>query len=272
MLALLAVGLYLVSALVLAQTYRPGTRGVLLRRRRIALFLAALALTLQAIGLFRVMDTPSPVNLDLGNALDLTGAAVVFVVLVGSFFEPVAPAGVLVFPLASVTVLTPFVHETPFVVHTGHTLLDVHIVLAVLAYAILALAASEAVMLWIQESRLKRAHGSEGFQVFPPLLLTERMLFQLITAGFILLTFVLVSGLVYLHELVVLHLMPKAAISLLAWLVFGGLLYGRRRYGWRGRVAAGWTLGAFTLLVLAYLGTKLLWELAAAAPVHPILS
>ncbi len=233
--------------------------------------LAALALVFQAAGLLHAMDTPAGINLDLGNALDLTGAAVVFVVLVGTLFEPVAPTGMLVFPLASLTVLAPFVHETPFAVHTGHALLDAHIVLAVLAYAILALAAVEAILLWIQESRLKRAHESARLVGLPPLLLTERMLFQLIAAGFVLLTFVLVSGLVYLHELLALHLFPKAVMSLLAWLLFGGLLYGRRRYGWRGRVAAGWTLGAFTLLVLAYLGTKLLWELAAAYPVHPML-
>lgn len=271
MLSLLAVPLYLVAAWVLLWTYRREDPQSFRSRRRAAVGFAVLALLFQIVGLVRFMEVPAPVNLDLGNALDLTGASVVFVVIAGTFFEPVAPAGVVVFPLAVLTALAPLIHETPFVVHTGHVLLDAHIIVAFLAYAILALAAVEAMLLWIQESRLKRAHEGTELVGLPPLLLTERMLFQLIVAGFVLLTFVLASGLVYLHELLVLHLLPKAVISLLAWLLFGALLYGRRRFGWRGRVAAGWTLGAFTLLALSYLGTKLLWELAASVPVHPLL-
>jgi ABC-type uncharacterized transport system permease subunit len=269
--SLVAVPLYLIAAWMLFRAYRRGAHGRAGLQRRATVVLAACALLLQAVGLVHAMVTPAAVNLDFGNALDLTGAAVVAVVLLGALFEPVVPAGILVFPLAALTALAPSVHEPPFVVRTGHALLDAHIVTAVLAYAILALAAVEAILLWIQESRLKRAYESDDLVGLPPLLMTERMLFQLIAAGFVLLTFVLVSGLVYLHELIALHLLPKAVISLLAWFLFGALLYGRRRYGWRGRVAAGWTLGAFTLLVLAYLGTKLLWELAAAAPIHPVL-
>ena len=35
----------------------------------------------------------------------------------------------------------------------------------------------------------------------------------------------------------------------LAWVLFGTLLFGRWRFGWRGRRAAQWTLGGFVLLV-----------------------
>ena len=42
---------------------------------------------------------------------------------------------------------------------------------------------------------------------------------------------------------------------------FGALLIGRRRYGWRGSTAAGWTLIAMALLVLAFFGSTLVLEL-----------
>jgi ABC-type uncharacterized transport system permease subunit len=42
--------------------------------------------------------------------------------------------------------------------------------------------------------------------------------------------------------------------------VFAILLFGRWRFGWRGRRATGWTLSGFTLLALAYFGSKIVLE------------
>ena len=43
--------------------------------------------------------------------------------------------------------------------------------------------------------------------------------------------------------------------------VFGVLLWGRWRFGWRGRTAIHWTLSGFAFLALAYFGSKLVLEL-----------
>ena len=50
----------------------------------------------------------------------------------------------------------------------------------------------------------------------------------------------------------------KIIFSVLSWLVFGALLYGRKRYGWRGRTALNWIMACSVLLLLAYVGSKLL--------------
>jgi ABC-type uncharacterized transport system permease subunit len=44
-------------------------------------------------------------------------------------------------------------------------------------------------------------------------------------------------------------------------MVFGGLLLGRRVWGWRGQKAIRWTLAGFLLLILAYFGSKFVLEL-----------
>jgi ABC-type uncharacterized transport system permease subunit len=44
------------------------------------------------------------------------------------------------------------------------------------------------------------------------------------------------------------------------WIVFGILLFGRWRFGWRGRTATRWTLSGFVLLGLAYFGSKIVLE------------
>jgi len=89
----------------------------------------------------------------------------------------------------------------------------------------------------------------------------EHFLFQLIAAGFALLTLALFTGLIFVQNLFAQHLVHKTVLSLLAWLVFAVLLWGRWRFGWRGRTAIRWTLGGFASLMLAYFGSKLVLEL-----------
>ena len=89
----------------------------------------------------------------------------------------------------------------------------------------------------------------------------ETLLFQLIALGFVLLTLALTSGFVYLENLFAQHLVHKTVLSIIAWVVFAVLLWGRYRHGWRGRKALRWTLGGFLILMLAYLGSKAVLEL-----------
>ncbi|MCB1564805.1 MAG: cytochrome c biogenesis protein CcsA, partial [Xanthomonadales bacterium] len=56
------------------------------------------------------------------------------------------------------------------------------------------------------------------------------------------------------------HLVHKTVLSLLAWAAFGVLLFGRWRFGWRGKRAVRWTLLAMLLLLLAFFGSKFVLE------------
>ena len=52
----------------------------------------------------------------------------------------------------------------------------------------------------------------------------------------------------------------KTVFSLLAWIVFAGLLAGRRAFGWRGPRATGWLYAGAVLLLLAYAGSRFVLE------------
>jgi len=52
----------------------------------------------------------------------------------------------------------------------------------------------------------------------------------------------------------------KTVFSLIAWAVFAVLLAGRWLRGWRGRTALRLTFGGFALLLLAYVGSRLVLE------------
>jgi ABC-type uncharacterized transport system permease subunit len=94
------------------------------------------------------------------------------------------------------------------------------------------------------------------------LLTLERFLFRLVTLGFVLLTLTMASGILFSEQLFGRAVMftHKSVFSVLGWLTFGGLLWGRWRYGWRGRVALRWILAGTLFVFLAYLGSKFVLE------------
>jgi ABC-type uncharacterized transport system permease subunit len=89
----------------------------------------------------------------------------------------------------------------------------------------------------------------------------EVLLFEMIALGFVLLTLALLSGFSFLDNMFEQRLAHKTLLSIAAWVVFGTLLWGRYRFGWRGQKALTWTLVGFVVLMLAYFGSKFVVEL-----------
>jgi len=127
--------------------------------------------------------------------------------------------------------------------------------------AALAIAALVAVMLAIQERALRTRRLGGLHAVLPPLTLIEAMLFQLIGAGFVLLSLTLLTGALFVEDLFGQNLVHKTVLSFAAWLLFGALLFGRWRYGWRGRRAVRLTLIGMMVLLLAFFGSKFVLEI-----------
>ena len=111
---------------------------------------------------------------------------------------------------------------------------------------------------------MRRRQFHRWLRGLPPLTELEALLFRTIQAGFVLLTATLLTGVLFVDDLLAQHLAHKTVFSILSWLAFGVLLLGRWRRGWRGVVAVRWTLVAMLLLVLAYFGSKFVLELLLA--------
>jgi ABC-type uncharacterized transport system permease subunit len=138
--------------------------------------------------------------------------------------------------------------------------LTAHILLSMAAAALLFAAAVTALLLVFLDRRLRTRRLADLPSVLPPLDALERVMFRLIGAGFVLLTLALLTGFVFVTNLFEQHLVHKTVLSLIAWVLFGTLLIGRTRYGWRGRGAVRWTLSGFGVLTLAYFGAKFVLE------------
>jgi ABC-type uncharacterized transport system permease subunit len=135
-----------------------------------------------------------------------------------------------------------------------------HIVLSVVAYALLTIAVALAVALALLDRRLRSRRALGWMKALPSVEALEAGTFQALIAGFSILTLALFSGFIFVEDLFAQHLIHKTVLSCLAWIVFAVLLFGRWRFGWRGRTAASWTLSGFSLLALAYFGSKIVLE------------
>jgi ABC-type uncharacterized transport system permease subunit len=227
------------------------------RSRPVLLTLALVAIILHGVALHQHVLTSQGLDLRFWNALSLVSWLIAMLWWLASLAQPLENLGIAILPMAGLFLLLQVLllgqHSQLKRALPG---LDAHILLSILAYSVLSIAAVQAVLLAVQEKHLREKHPGGFIRTLPPLQTMEMLLFRMIGAGFILLSLALVSGALFVEDLFAQHLVHKTVLSIIAWVVFATLLWGRQRFGWRGRTAIRWTLSGFVSLMLAYFGTK----------------
>ncbi len=224
--------------------------------------IALLALICHGIDIFLTMHvTTGGWNLGLFTTLSIASWLMAFIAFVIGLKIVIAHPGIIIYPLVALSLVFKALLPSNQMFTLSNPATEWHILISLAAYSLLTLAALQAIVLAIQERQLrKQQHFLLLLQKLPPLQSMETVLFQLITVGFVLLTIGLTTGIVFVDDLFAQHLVHKSVLSVIAWCVFAYVLWGRRRYGWRGKTAVKWTLIGFSFLALAYLGSKLVLE------------
>ena len=259
---LLCSALYAAVAVALAHAMsRPDQSGP---RGRGTLHLAtALPLALHTALLYGSVFAGGQMYLGVGNAMSVIIWLTVLIYWTGSFFQRLEGLQVFIDGAAALLVwsplLLPSVHPLS---HIDSPAFRLHLLIALLAYSLFTIASLQALMMAALENRLHGGRLPAYLQSLPPLLTIERLLFRIITLGFILLTLTLVSGMLFSEALLgqPLKVSHKVVFGILSWCIYAALLAGRRIYGWRGRLALRWTLAGFLALLLAYIGSKFVLE------------
>lgn len=203
-------------------------------------------------------------NIDFGffSIASIIASIIALLLLLVNLSKPIEKLGVAVFPIAALTLfLTIYFPNTEQVLQKYTWQMSTHILSSIIAFSLLNIAALQAIFLAIQEQQLRKHPPRRIILTLPSLQTMESLLFQMIGTGIIFLSVSLVSGFIFIDDLFAQHLVHKTVLSILAWLIFSLLLFGRIRYGWRGQTAIQWTLIGFTSLLLAYFGSKLVLEL-----------
>ena len=137
-----------------------------------------------------------------------------------------------------------------------------HWTLGIAAYALFGVAVVHAAMLDAAERQMRQRAGVGLLGM--PLLSLERLTFLFVEAGFVVLTLAILIGLFTMaHWRWGDH---KTVLSLASWATFAALIVGRRTRGWRGRQATRWVYAGAVLMLLAYAGSRFVFEVVLQRP------
>lgn len=225
------------------------------------LTLGAIAVALHALALSHNLFTDPGLNLGFSSAVSLVTWTIAALLVIASLTQPLESLGIVILPAAALALVVDKVFPTAHVITDQLSPeLELHIVVSIMAYGVLSIAAVQSVLLAIQDRQLRHRHPGGFIRALPPLQTMETLLFQMIGLGFILHSLALLTGALYMEDMFAQHVAHKTVLSLASWVVFATLLWGRWHSGWRGPTAIRWTLSGFTVLLLAYFGSKLVLE------------
>lgn len=261
MLSVIALACYLACAAWLASSvYRVESTAA--RGQRVAgLALGTLAVVIHAVLLWYAIFAQPELAFSIAETASLIGWLTGSIALIWTWRRPrFAGIGAVLMVVAGVVAATTDEGARTFALREHNWELAAHIILSTTAYALLTIAAAMAVALALLDRRLRIRRPLGWLAILPSVEALEVATFQALGAGFALLTLALFSGFIFIEDLFAQNLSRKTILSCLAWIVFAILLFGRWRFGWRGRTATRWTLSGFALLGLAYFGSRIVLE------------
>lgn len=253
---LAAIALYLAATFPVARQLRGGRAP----GRKAVLVLGPPAVLCHLASLWALTVTDAGLLLGLFPVASIVGAAGAAMVVISTLYRRLEGISVMVFPLAAATLpLALWIEAGQVAGRLAHGI-GLHVLLSILAQAVIGIAAAQAILLLIQHRQLKHAHIGGVMRLLPPVQVMETMLFELLWLGLALLSGAIAAGFLYVDDLFAQHLAHKTVFTLVAWTVLAVLLGGRHFLGWRARTAIYLTLTGFFLLVLAFFGSQLVLE------------
>jgi ABC-type uncharacterized transport system permease subunit len=236
------------------------------RSRQIGLFLV---MGLHGAALLPNWFAKEGLQFGFATAISWTLWLAVLLTWIESWFQKLPPLARSIFPIAALASVLPVFFAGPSLSGVAHAGFRAHMLLAMLAYSTFTLATASAVLMITMErslhqtkKRLMMDHA-DWWQGMPSLLGLDQTLVRVVFAGFVLLSLTLVSGVFVSLEMGygLMRFDHKTIFTIATWFLALTLLLGRRWWGWRGRVAARWTIAGYVSLLMAYVGTRFVLEI-----------
>jgi ABC-type uncharacterized transport system permease subunit len=231
-------------------------------RIRISLIqvITAITIILHGFAIFGLLFHNGGLDLSLLKILALLALVINSLVFLNGLKKPINSLYLVLFPISAFTLILALASTSTKSATILPYSLQAHILTSVLAYSFLAIAALHALLAGYQNWQLKHKHQNALMRTLPALETMEKLLFKLIWLGEILLTASLLTGLYVYDDFFAQQLIHKVTFSIVAWLVYAVLIFGRYHYGWRGQRAINWTWVGFSAILLGYLGSKFVIE------------
>lgn len=222
-------------------------------------YLGLLAVLGHAWLLYAWIDTSAGQNLTLFNLFSQAAWLVVVIHLFLAIRKPLENLGIFIFPISAMSIILAVLFPGQSIVNTALNPVGlIHLFLAIGAFSTFCLAACQALLIVIQNWQLRHKDTSHALRILPPVESMERLLFQLIAVGFILLNILIISSFYFFNDIFYAPLLSKTLLTVLVWLIFAILLIGRFLFGWRSSTMVCWTLSGVVLLLICYLVSQLI--------------
>ncbi len=183
--------------------------------------------------------------------------------LIGLFRFGIQGLGLFLLPVTAIPLLIiPWLSDSPMdgAIHTTSLLETGHLVISMIAYAVLTMAAFYAWMHLLLDHALRHKRLSPTFNFLPSLLDLEGLMIAVLRWSAILMACSIMSGLSwqwveFSHFALFNH---KVILALLSFFTIVLLLMKHQRAGWTGSFASKMVLSAYGLLLMAYFGVKMI--------------
>ena len=222
--------------------------------------LATIALGLHGLSTTRLLFSANGLDLSLLKTVAFIAFVINLLAFVSGQKKPLHTMYLVLFPISAISLTAALTIPSTKTAAFLSPYIQGHILISILAYSLLAIAALQALLTGYQNWQLKHKHQNFLMRTFPPLQSMETFLFELIWAGEIFLSLSLISGFLYYEDLFDQKLLHKVTLSLIAWSVYAALLWGRHNRGWRGNKAISWSLVGFIAILMGYIGSKIVLE------------
>lgn len=171
----------------------------------------------------------------------------------GLFLLPVIAVLLLIIPMLPEAAESSAI-ETTSILHSSHLLISM------LAYAVLTMTAFHAVMHLLLDQALKQKRIHPVIQAMPPLVKLENLMLALLRWSVWLIALSILTGLVwqwvdFSHFALFTH---KILLALISFGVLSWLLSYQKKAAWHGRRTSQLILTAYCLMLLAYFGVHLI--------------
>ncbi|MDF2868074.1 MAG: ABC-type uncharacterized transport system, permease component [Gammaproteobacteria bacterium] len=255
LLIFLVVGCYLTATIIQILFLTAKLNG----KQTLVFYLGLLAVLGHGWLLYAWIETSLGQNLTLFNLFSQTAWLVAVIHLFLAMRKPLENLGIFIFPISAVSIILAISSPDQSIVNTALNLVSlVHLLLAIAAFSTFCLAACQALLMAIQNWQLRHKDTRHALRILPPVESMEKLLFQLIGVGFILLNILIVSSFYFFNDIFYPPLLSKILLAVLAWLIFAILLVGRFLFGWRSNTVICWTLSGVVLLLICYLVNQLI--------------
>ncbi len=239
-------------------------------------------LVLHGFVCFQDIVTPEGIVFGFAQALSLMAWVGVALYWIEGWYFNLRGMMPMIISIAMLSSFLPTIYQgsvlsTETVISHGFIL---HFITSNMAVGVLFLSAIQAILIGWQEKNLRAQNKDRSadklnfsnvlllgqkkalLEQLPPLVTMEKVLFNMISIGYVLLTIAVFSGVFFSQELFGKPLIfdHKTIFSILSWMLFGWILFVHWKHGLRGSQALKWIIGSFATLLLSYVGSRFVLE------------